>query len=275
MKGLAAILVAVLVVSTYFGVATVRAAPLWSDTFSDSTANGYTSRWSLWQFGVGNPTTGTVEVDVGNNRLLMTITGGAPNTADTCGFGVKLNDSIISLQGDFVMQVHYELISWNLTTPYCRCALGDTRPVSEDTWMWGERISENPHYGIDSHLEGSHNSVVNNQGTTATSGDIRLVRVGNVVTEYYKDSTVSDWTASGYSDQGTGNLSPQLGFWVWWPGQTYSGGPYQVAFSDFEVVSGTNAVPEYPYGALALLAVTTCVTTLILIKRRHLKLKIK
>ncbi len=265
MKVFAAILAAVLVTSACFTVGIVRAASVWTDTFTDSTINGYTSRWDLWQFGVGNPTTGTVAVDVGNDRLVMTITGGASNSENTCGYGVKLKDTILKLQGDFVIQVHYEIFSWNLANPYCRCAIGVVS-LSEDTWIWGERISENPHYGIDSHFQGSPSSVLNDKTTTATSGDIRLVRVGSIVTEYYKDSTVSDWTASGYSNQGTGDMLPQLGFWVWYPGQSSASGSFQVAFSDFEVVSNSgsgappvSAGPDLLYIALALVAVVVVV----------------
>lgn len=233
-KAIALIVIAFFASSLAFVMPASAATSIYYDGFNDATSNGWLTRYDWGDFDNPGVTTGNIEVDTTNHRLLMTVYSSA-NPSNAWGLWLHLKGIEETLQGNFMLQVKYELINW-VTSPIMRVGLGHV--ASDGThWYWDTYCSESKQYLVDAWGGETTNHPT---GSGSTTGWMRVIRQDSVTWAYFKDST-HDWTYIGQSTQGTGDLLVQLGFWG--GKQSFSGQNYQVAFDDLYVFPGIIFAP--------------------------------
>ncbi|MCW4030555.1 MAG: hypothetical protein NWE92_13030 [Candidatus Bathyarchaeota archaeon] len=228
-------LLIIFLTSGFASVTQVSAATgLYYDGFNDATSDGWQDRWILGDLDANGNTIGDVHVDTVNHRLIVTVTDSTVTQDPAWGFWLKLKASEDTLQGNFLLQIKYELINWGGSTVQ-RVGLGHV--ASDGThWLWNTHQSEGGQtFFVDAY--GSFTNVSPRPTSTETSGLLRVIRDGGITSAYFKDAS-HDWTYIGQSNQGTDDLYAQFMFWG--ARQTFSGKNFQVAFDDFYAISGTN-----------------------------------
>lgn len=189
------------------------------DGFDDGVIDS--TQWSVadpWQNTQGS----TVEEK--NGQLEMFIPGTA--TGGTFGEGVS---TVCQIVGDFDIQVDYKLLEWPANNGV-RAAIGlykTMERVSFATYEFNGKES----YAAD------HVGSILVAATTDTTGTLRLTRVGDVWSSYYKQGT--DWillnqTTQAFTDPKSITLA------VWSDASTFQHHDVRMAFDNFQVNIATD-----------------------------------
>jgi hypothetical protein len=236
-KGILIALLIIFFASGFASITQVSAATnLYYDGFNDATSDGWQNRWTLTDLDANGNTIGDVHVDTTNHRLLVTVTDSTVTQNPAWGLHLTLKASEETLQGNFLLQIKYELINWGGSIVH-RVGLGHV--ASDGThWLWNTHQSEGAQsFFVDAY--GGYTNVSPRPTSTESTGLLRVIRQDGITSAYFKDAS-HDWTYIGQSTQGTGDLYAQVMFWG--ARQTFSGKNFQVAFDDFYAISGTDFV---------------------------------
>lgn len=219
--------------------------PTWNDVSPGSTLRGYVIEWDppvltddfndnstnygLWS----TPADSGVTVNETNQQVEISYDPSASGGQFGAGYFAKLG-----IKGDFDIQVDYNLLDWP--------AGNGVRIGLVPTWWSAQRTSQ----GIDQstpdeiYAMDSYYGTSGGFSTTDTSGKLRIVRTGSLVTSLYYSG--DRWIPIHSYDYGASGLSdvPWLAISSWSHSSTFSKQAVRIAFDNFKVNFG-HIEPNY------------------------------
>jgi dipeptidyl aminopeptidase/acylaminoacyl peptidase len=145
------------------------------------------------------------------------------------------------LPGDFDMQIDYQLLQWPEHGGFFAALMGIFGDINVARMSAPWAPPDNQSYNAWSNSSNGFSFATEN--TRATSGSLRITRVGSTGYAYVRDSVAADWRLLFFADGNSGEAIPQVSLFA--QAATFGHEDGSVAWDNLKITSGQLSCPTW------------------------------